>query len=167
MIKNFFFILFFSLFFFNKVYACNLKVIKLGTNIQNFSDKYFVFVEDKAFKNIILDSQYICNDKDFLSTQIFLRFFEEQLIGITFERVANNDRKLLDYAIRNFGDFTRSLGFEKNSWIGTYQWKNQNDLVVYEAKRINSNLSKEILVISNKINSPKIIEHQRIKNLKN
>lgn len=153
-------------FFLDKAYACNLKVIKLGTNIQNFSNKYFVFVEDRYFKNIILDGQYICNDKDFLSTQIFLRFFEEQLIGITFDRVANNDRKLLDYAIRNFGDFNRSLGFEKNSWTGIHQWINQNDLVVYEAKKVNSTLSKEILIITNKINSPKIIEHQRIQNLK-
>ena len=159
----------FALFFSSSdnAYACNLKAIKLGTDIKNFSDKYSVLVEDKAFKNIILDGGYICNDKDFLSTSIFLRFFEDQLIGITFERAARNDRVLLDYAIKNYGNLIKNMSENPEKKSGTYQWTNQNNLVVYEAKRINSNLSKEILVISNKINSPKIIEHQRIKNLKN
>ena len=158
----------FALFFSSSdnAYACNLKAIKLGTDIKNFSDKYSVLVEDKAFKNIILDGGYICNDKDFLSTSIFLRFFEDQLIGITFERAARNDRVLLDYAIKNYGNFARSLGYEKNSWVGTHQWTNQKELVFYEATKVDLNLSKEKLVIGYQTNMPKIIEQQRTRNLK-
>ena len=89
---------------------------------------------------------------------VSLFYINNELVEIRLERYNQNDRALMELAIARYGDFKRSLAFDRKNWQGFNKWENSNEVINYLATPIQGG-NTEKLSITSKQHVNKISEY--------
>ena len=81
---------------------------------------------------------------------VIFTYVKEELIQIKLERHNFNDRELLNLAIRNYGNFKRTLGKDQKKWVGGYIWQNSNEIINFVAVDNERNRFEKLEITSKK-----------------
>jgi hypothetical protein len=132
-------------------YACNINFLKFGSNPINFPFSTLSKVKKETNDIIIITSpiNIFCNKVELNGTQIEFLFIQNQLVKIKIFRENLKDNLLLDIVISKYGDFKRSLAFEKNTWQGSQGFENSEEYASYSVV-IEKNYRLEVIEIQSK-----------------
>jgi hypothetical protein len=79
---------------------------------------------------------------------VSLFYINNELVEIRLERYNRNDRALMDLAIARYGDFKRSLAFDRTNWQGFHKWENSNEVINYLATPIQGGKTEKLSITS-------------------
>ena len=109
--------------------------------------------------HVMIPFQSLCpSNKRLFGTLVTFFYLNNELVQIRFERHNFNDRALMDIAIDKYGNFKRTLGSDKEKWIGNYSWRYNKELATYLAS-VTRTGSFEKLEISSIIHKDKISQY--------
>lgn len=133
--KSFILKLFILLIISEKVFACSVNFKKFGSkpDFNNLVTKPLSFKNQKGELTIFIPIENFCRDKELNGTMVIFYYLNEELVKIILERHNFDDRELLNLAIRNYGNFKRTLGKDQKKWVGGYLWQNNNEIINFVA----------------------------------
>jgi len=136
MIKiNFKYLFFFLILLTSEVFACNIKFRNFGSNPDSvkFNSPPMMKKNDAwGALNILTPISVLCpQNKELFGTMVSLFYINNELVEIRLERFNQNDRLLMELAIARYGDFKRSLAFDRKNWQGFNKWENSNEVINY------------------------------------
>jgi hypothetical protein len=153
--------IFFLIIFCENVYACNIKFRNFGSSPENvkLTSRPLMMNDPLGGINILTPIAALCpQNKELFGTMVSLFYINNELVEIRLERYNQNDRALMDLAIARYGDFKRSLAFDRKNWQGFNKWENSNEVINYLATPIQGG-NTEKLSISSKQHINKISEY--------
>jgi hypothetical protein len=153
--------IFFLIIFCENVYACNIKFRNFGSSPENvkLTSRPLMMNDPLGGINILTPIAALCpQNKELFGTMVSLFYINNELVEIRLERYNQNDRALMELAIARYGDFKRSLAFDKKNWQGFHKWENSNEVINYLATPIQGG-NTEKLSITSKQHVNKISEY--------
>ena len=135
----------------SSVLACDVKIIPFGSGKEkiNINPLPLSFPNQFDSETVIVPISDICkNDKDLFGTNVNFLFIKNKLTQISLFRPSFKDAKLMDYAMKRYGEFSIPAGIKKENFKGNYTWKKVNENIHY----INTDIegtNAEILEINN------------------
>jgi hypothetical protein len=161
MIKNILKIFLFFLFFTTSSFACDIRFRNFGASPENFkvSPQPLTYSDPAGGYHVMIPLQSLCPSyKKLFGTLVTFFYLNNELVQIRFERHNFNDRALMDAAIDKYGNFKRTLGSDKEKWIGNYSWRYNKELATYLASSNNSG-AFEKLEINSIVHKDKISQY--------
>lgn len=133
--KKFFLKLIILLLISEKVFACSLNFRTFGSkpDFQNLPLKPISFNDKKGGSMFYVPVENFCKDKLLVGTMVIFYYLNNELTKIGLERHNFNDRELLKLAVRNYGNFSRSLGKDEQKWVGMNIWQTNNEIINFVA----------------------------------
>ena len=131
--------------------ACDVKIIPFGSEKEkiNLKPPPIAFPDQFKGENLILPIQEVCkNEEALFGTMINYLFIENKLLQITLIRANLNDGKLMDYAMRSYGEFSLPAGVLKENFRGNYVWKKGNENLNYVHTNIHDGEAEFIEITS-------------------
>jgi hypothetical protein len=153
--------IFFLIIFCENVLACNIKFRNFGSSPENvkLTSRPLMMNDPLGGINILTPIAALCpQNKELFGTMVSLFYINNELVEIRLERYNQNDRALMELAIARYGDFKRSLAFDKKNWQGFHKWENSNEVINYLATPIQGG-NTEKLSITSKQHVNKISEY--------
>ena len=153
--------IFFLIIFCENVYACNIKFRNFGSSPESvkLTPRQLILNDPLGGLNILTPISALCpQNKELFGTMVSLFYINNELVEIRLERYNQNDRVLMDLAIAKYGDFNRSLAFDRKNWQGFNKWENSNEVINYLATPIQGG-NTEKLNITSKQHVNKISEY--------
>jgi len=153
--------IFFLIIFCENVLACNIKFRNFGSSPENvkLTSRPVMMNDPLGGINILTPIAALCpQNKELFGTMVSLFYINNELVEIRLERYNQNDRILMDLAIARYGDFKRSLAFDRKNWQGFNKWENSNEVINYLATPIQGG-NTEKLSITSKQHVNKISEY--------
>jgi hypothetical protein len=153
--------IFFLIIFCENVLACNIKFRNFGSSPENvkLTSRPLMMNDPLGGINILTPIAALCpQNKELFGTMVSLFYINNELVEIRLERYNQNDRALMDLAIARYGDFKRSLAFDRKNWQGFNKWENSNEVINYLATPIQGG-NTEKLSITSKQHVNKISEY--------
>jgi hypothetical protein len=141
--------------------ACNIKFRNFGSSPENvkLTPRPLMMNDPLGGINILTPIAALCpQNKELFGTMVSLFYINNELVEIRLERYNQNDRALMELAIARYGDFKRSLAFDKKNWQGFHKWENSNEVINYLATPIQGG-NTEKLSITSKQHVNKISEY--------
>ena len=141
--------------------ACNIKFRNFGSSPESvkLTPRPLIMNDPLGGLNILTPISALCpQNKELFGTMVSLFYINNELVEIRLERYNQNDRALMDLAIARYGDFKRSLAFDKKNWQGFNKWENSNEVINYLATPIQGG-NTEKLSITSKQHVNKISEY--------
>jgi hypothetical protein len=150
--KSFILKLFILLIISEKVFACSVNFKKFGSkpDFNNLIIKPISFNDKKDGLTIYVPIENFCRDKELNGTIVVFYYLKEELVRIILERHNFDDRELLNLAIRNYGNFKRTLGKDQKKWVGGYIWQNNNEIINFVAVDNERNRFEKLEITSKK-----------------
>ena len=134
--------------------ACDYEFSNFGDAKKSISTKSgmapIVFPDKFGGESLSVPMIDICEDKDFWNTKLEYFYIDNKLVRIELLRVQQNDRKLMDHAMKKYGKFTLPVTVEKNKWRGVNEWEKGNELIQFAVIDIPGGHA-EVLRIINKL----------------
>jgi hypothetical protein len=134
----------------SSVLACDVKIIPFGSE----KEKIKMEIPPLSFPNqfggemVTIPIEEICkNEKDLFGTSVNFLFIENKLIQISLMRPNQNDARLMDYAMKTYGEFSLPGGIKKQQFRGNYIWEKGNENINYIYTNIHDG-SAEIIEIT-------------------
>ena len=162
MIKiNFKYLFVFLILLTSEVFACNIKFRNFGSSPDavKLNPTPLMLNDPLGGLNILTPISALCpQNKELFGTMVSLFYINNELVEIRLERYNQNDRILMDLAIARYGDFKRSLAFDRKNWQGFNKWENSNEVINYLATPIQGG-NTEKLSITSKQHINKISEY--------
>jgi hypothetical protein len=158
---NFKYLILFLILLTNEVFACNIKFRNFGSSPENvkLTPRPLIMNDPLGGVNILTPIVALCpQNKELFGTMVSLFYINNELVEIRLERYNQNDRALMELAIARYGDFKRSLAFDKKNWQGFHKWENSNEVINYLATPIQGG-NTEKLSITSKQHLNKISEY--------
>ena len=149
------------IFFCGNALACNIKFRNFGSNPDavKLNPPPLILNDPLGGLNILTPISALCpQNKELFGTMVSLFYINNELVEIRLERYNKNDRALMDLAIARYGDFKRSLAFDRKNWQGFNKWENSNEVINYLATPIQGG-NTEKLSITSKQHVNKISEY--------
>ena len=149
------------IFFCGNALACNIKFRNFGSNPDavKLNPPPLMLNDPLGGLNILTPISALCpQNKELFGTMVSLFYINNELVEIRLERYNQNDRILMDLAIARYGDFKRSLAFDRKNWQGFNKWENSNEVINYLATPIQGG-NTEKLSITSKQHVNKISEY--------
>ena len=149
------------IFFCGNALACNIKFRNFGSNPDavKLNPPPLMLNDPLGGLNILTPISALCpQNKELFGTMVSLFYINNELVEIRLERYNKNDRALMDLAIARYGDFNRSLAFDRKNWQGFNKWENSNEVINYLATPIQGG-NTEKLSITSKQHVNKISEY--------
>ena len=141
--------------------ACNIKFRNFGSSPESvkLTPRPLIMNDPLGGLNILTPISALCpQNKELFGTMVSLFYINNELVEIRLERYNQNDRALMDLAIARYGDFKRSLAFDRKNWQGFNKWENSNEVINYLATPIQGG-NTEKLSITSKQHVNKISEY--------
>lgn len=151
------------IFFSNSGLACNYRIINFGAKPDaiKLNPPPITFPDAFGGKTMVIPLEAICpNEKILLGSTLNLLFVDNQMISLKLERANQNDKKLMDLAMKQFGSFAISESVDKKNWRGTYTWNKPNEFIMYSSFNIPQG-EVEIIKIENKKYIKQFAEYER------
>ena len=143
----------FLIFFSNQVLACNIKFRNFGSSPENLklNPPPLTIPDPIGGFNVLTPISALCpQNKELFGTMVSLFYINNELVEIRLERYNQNDRALMNLAIARYGDFSRSLGLDKNKWQGSHSWQNSDEVINYLATPIFGGNTEKLNITSKK-----------------
>ena len=155
-------ILFFSILAYPS-FACDYRIINFGAKPDaiKLDPAPITFPDAFGGKTMVIPLQVICpNELNLLNTNVKLLFIDDQMISLRLERPNQNDKKLMDFAMKQFGSFAIPESVDKINWRGTYTWDKPSEFIMYSSFNIPQG-EVEFLKIENKKYMKQFIEYEK------
>ena len=108
---------------------------------------------------ILIPIEEICKeDSTLYGTSVVHLYVKEKLTQIRLERPVINDGKLMDFAMKTYGEFSLPNNISKKDWRGTYRWENDKEIIYYSSIDILEG-SLEILEINSKKYQKELVKY--------
>lgn len=143
--------------------ACDVKIIPFGSEKEkiklnplpeNFPDQF-------QGESIIIPIQEICkNNKELIGTMVSFLFIDNQLLQISLIRANMNDAQLMNFAMKQYGEFPLPSGIKKENFRGNYVWEKGNENINYVSINIQDG-SAEFIEITNDLYLEKLQQYNQ------
>ena len=144
-------------------FACDYRIINFGTNLKSvkLEPPPITFPDAFGGTTMAIPLETICpNEVHLLGSTLNLLFVNDQMISIKLERANQNDKKLMDLAMKQFGKFPIPNNVEKKDWRGVYTWDKANEFIMYSSFNIPQG-EVEIIRIENKKYIDQFVEYEK------
>lgn len=162
MIKKIFITLILIIGFNNLVLAdCNFRIADFGDSkesikISKDEPTPLILPDQFGGENMIIPLESLCkNQKDLFGTSVIFLFIENKLERIQLFRANMQDRNLMEFSKKKYGNFEIPGNTTKLNWRGSYFWENKNSSIEYIVTDIHDGHA-EILDITNLKNTESI-----------
>ena len=99
-------------------------------------------------ENIMIPLETICkNDKSFWDTKLILLYIDNQLVRIQLYRPLMDDRNLMDFAMKKYGQFNLPEGLPKKEWRGNYLWVKNTETIEYISANIHDGHAEYLEIV--------------------
>ena len=144
-------------------FACNYRIANFGAKPDaiKLDPPPITFPDAFGGKTMVIPLEAICpNETALMGSTLNLLFVDDQMISLKLERANQNDKKLMDLAMKQFGAFVIPESVDKKNWRGTYTWDKPNEFIMYSSFNIPQG-EVEIIKIENKKYSKQFTEYER------
>jgi len=147
-------IILFSLCSFSISNACDYEFSNFGDAKKSISTKSGIppiaFPDKFGAESLSIPMIDICEDKNFWDTKLEYFYINNKLVRIELLRVQQNDRKLMEHAMKKYGKFNLPVNIEKSKWRGINEWEKGNEIIQFAVIDIPGGHA-EVLRIINKL----------------
>ena len=133
--------------------ACNFRIANFGDqkedlNIESLNYEPLMMPDRFGGENIMIPLETICkNDKSFWDTKLILLYVDNQLVRIQLYRPLMNDRNLMDYSMKKYGQFNLPEGLPKKEWRGNYLWVKNTETIEYISANIHDGHAEYLEIV--------------------
>ena len=133
--------------------ACNFRISNFGDkkedlNIESLNYEPLMMPDRFGGENIMIPLETICkNDKLFWDTKLILLYIDNQLVRIQLYRPLMDDRNLMDFAMKKYGQFKLPEGLPKKEWRGNYLWVKNTETIEYISANIHDGHAEYLEIV--------------------
>ncbi len=133
--------------------ACNFRIANFGDqkedlNIESLNYEPLMMPDRFGGENIMIPLETICkNDKSFWDTKLILLYVDNQLVRIQLYRPLMDDRNLMDFAMKKYGQFNLPEGLPKKEWRGNYLWVKNTETIEYISANIHDGHAEYLEIV--------------------
>ena len=133
--------------------ACNFRIANFGDqkedlNIESLNYEPLMMPDRFGGENIMIPLETICkNDKSFWDTKLILLYVDNQLVRIQLYRPLMDDRNLMDFAMKKYGQFKLPEGLPKKEWRGNYLWVKNTETIEYISANIHDGHAEYLEIV--------------------
>ena len=133
--------------------ACNFRIANFGDqkedlNIESLNYEPLMMPDRFGGENIMIPLETICkNDKSFWDTKLILLYIDNQLVRIQLYRPLMDDRNLMDFAMKKYGQFNLPEGLPKKEWRGNYLWIKNTETIEYISANIHDGHAEYLEIV--------------------
>ena len=133
--------------------ACNFRISNFGDqkedlNIESLNYEPLMMPDRFGGENIMIPLETICkNDKSFWDTKLILLYVDNQLVRIQLYRPLMDDRNLMDFAMKKYGQFNLPEGLPKKEWRGNYLWVKNTETIEYISANIHDGHAEYLEIV--------------------
>ena len=133
--------------------ACNFRIANFGDqkedlNLESLNYEPLMMPDRFGGENIMIPLETICkNDKSFWDTKLILLYVDNQLVRIQLYRPLMNDRNLMDYSMKKYGQFNLPEGLPKKEWRGNYLWIKNTETIEYISANIHDGHAEYLEIV--------------------
>ena len=133
--------------------ACNFKISNFGDqkedlNVESLNYEPLMMPDRFGGENIMIPLETICkNDKSFWDTKLILLYIDNQLVRIQLYRPLMDDRNLMDFAMKKYGQFNLPEGLPKKEWRGNYLWVKNTETIEYISANIHDGHAEYLEIV--------------------
>jgi hypothetical protein len=133
--------------------ACNFRIANFGDqkedlNIESLNYEPLMMPDRFGGENIMIPLETICkNDKSFWDTKLILLYVDNQLVRIQLYRPLMDDRNLMDFAMKKYGQFNLPEGLPKKEWRGNYLWIKNTETIEYISANIHDGHAEYLEIV--------------------
>ena len=134
--------------------ACNFRISNFGDPKEKLKlegPQPILMPDQFGGENLLFPAIDVCkNDESFEGTMLIYLYIENKLARIQIYRPNKQDTKLMDFAMKKYGEFSLPEGLPKIRWRGSYRWESGNDNIEYIFTNIHDGHA-EIIDITSKL----------------
>ena len=133
--------------------ACNFRIANFGDqkedlNLESLNYEPLMMPDRFGGENIMIPLETICkNDKSFWDTKLILLYVDNQLVRIQLYRPLMDDRNLMDFAMKKYGQFNLPEGLPKKEWRGNYLWIKNTETIEYISANIHDGHAEYLEIV--------------------
>ena len=133
--------------------ACNFRISNFGDqkedlNVESLNYEPLMMPDRFGGENIMIPLETICkNDKSFWDTKLILLYVDNQLVRIQLYRPLMDDRNLMDFAMKKYGQFNLPEGLPKKEWRGNYLWVKNTETIEYISANIHDGHAEYLEIV--------------------
>ena len=133
--------------------ACNFRIANFGDqkedlNLESLNYEPLMMPDRFGGENIMIPLETICkNDKSFWDTKLILLYVDNQLVRIQLYRPLMDDRNLMDFAMKKYGQFKLPEGLPKKEWRGNYLWVKNTETIEYISANIHDGHAEYLEIV--------------------
>ena len=133
--------------------ACNFRISNFGDqkedlNVESLNYEPLMMPDRFGGENIMIPLETICkNDKSFWDTKLILLYIDNQLVRIQLYRPLMDDRNLMDFAMKKYGQFNLPEGLPKKEWRGNYLWIKNTETIEYISANIHDGHAEYLEIV--------------------
>ena len=133
--------------------ACNFRISNFGDqkedlNVESLNYEPLMMPDRFGGENIMIPLETICkNDKSFWDTKLILLYIDNQLVRIQLYRPLMDDRNLMDFAMKKYGQFNLPEGLPKKEWRGNYLWVKNTETIEYISANIHDGHAEYLEIV--------------------
>ena len=133
--------------------ACNFRISNFGDqkedlNVESLNYEPLMMPDRFGGENIMIPLETICkNDKSFWDTKLILLYIDNQLVRIQLYRPLMDDRNLMDFAMKKYGQFKLPEGLPKKEWRGNYLWVKNTETIEYISANIHDGHAEYLEIV--------------------
>ena len=133
--------------------ACNFRITNFGDqkedlNVESLNYEPLMMPDRFGGENIMIPLETICkNDKSFWDTKLILLYIDNQLVRIQLYRPLMDDRNLMDFAMKKYGQFKLPEGLPKKEWRGNYLWVKNTETIEYISANIHDGHAEYLEIV--------------------
>ena len=133
--------------------ACNFRIANFGDqkedlNIESLNYEPLMMPDRFGGENIMIPLETICkNDKSFWDTKLILLYVDSQLVRIQLYRPLMDDRNLMDFSMKKYGQFNLPEGLPKKEWRGNYLWVKNTETIEYISANIHDGHAEYLEIV--------------------
>ena len=133
--------------------ACNFRITNFGDqkedlNIESLNYEPLMMPDRFGGENIMIPLETICkNDKSFWDTKLILLYVDNQLVRIQLYRPLMDDRNLMDFSMKKYGQFNLPEGLPKKDWRGNYLWVKNTETIEYISANIHDGHAEYLEIV--------------------
>jgi len=146
--------IFLFIIFSQNVLACNINFRNFGSSPDSIKLQTPPTMKiNDPFNGLIIITPIstLCpQNRELFETVVSLFYINNELVEIKLERSNKNDRVLMELGIARYGDFKRSLAFDRKNWQGFNKWENNNEVINYLATSYREGNSEKLIITSKK-----------------
>ena len=133
--------------------ACNFRISNFGDqkedlNVESLNYEPLMMPDRFGGENIMIPLETICkNNKSFWDTKLILLYIDNQLVRIQLYRPLMDDRNLMDFAMKKYGQFNLPEGLPKKEWRGNYLWVKNTETIEYISANIHDGHAEYLEIV--------------------